>query len=233
MHIAICDDNVADRKQMERLLGRESDARRNTTGILYIDSFGDSSSLLNAPMLYDLFFIDLHEKDCDGMGLAERLRQAGVTAPIVLCCSVTDYRTLPNTLPAIHFLSKPVRTANLPPMIDMAIAERSSAAHTVEIRGEQSTHYVEPDSILYALPKGHLTHILFENGESLDMMGNLEELYYLLESTKSFLFVKKNMLANVHVISAVSLFKLTISTGETFSIGPTDYAFIKKYWPPK
>ena len=27
MHIAICDDNVADRKQLERLLKRESDKR--------------------------------------------------------------------------------------------------------------------------------------------------------------------------------------------------------------
>ena len=39
MHLAVCDDNIADRKQMERLLGRESDRRLNTTGVLYVDSF--------------------------------------------------------------------------------------------------------------------------------------------------------------------------------------------------
>ena len=33
MHLAICDDHMADRKQMERLLGRESDRRLNTTGV--------------------------------------------------------------------------------------------------------------------------------------------------------------------------------------------------------
>ena len=31
MHIAICDDNVADRKQLERLLKRESEKRKSTT----------------------------------------------------------------------------------------------------------------------------------------------------------------------------------------------------------
>lgn len=33
MHIAVCDDNVADRKQLERLLGRESDSRKADTGV--------------------------------------------------------------------------------------------------------------------------------------------------------------------------------------------------------
>ena len=37
MHIAICDDNIADRKQTERLLGKESDRRAKTESVLYID----------------------------------------------------------------------------------------------------------------------------------------------------------------------------------------------------
>ena len=49
MHIAVCDDNVADRKQLERLLKRESDKRAASTGIIYTDSFGNSTSLLSIP----------------------------------------------------------------------------------------------------------------------------------------------------------------------------------------
>ena len=41
MHIAICDDNIADRKQLERLLKRESDKRKAKTGLLFADSFGN------------------------------------------------------------------------------------------------------------------------------------------------------------------------------------------------
>ncbi len=44
MHLAICDDHMADRKQMERLLGRESDRRMNTTGVLYVDSLWKQKS---------------------------------------------------------------------------------------------------------------------------------------------------------------------------------------------
>ena len=59
MHIALCDDNVADRKQFERLVKRESDRRAADEGILFADSFGNSESLLTNPMQYDGFYIDM------------------------------------------------------------------------------------------------------------------------------------------------------------------------------
>ena len=62
MHLAICDDHIADRKQMERLLGRESDRRLNTTGVLYVDSFGNRDAILTTPMIYDGLFIDMTEE---------------------------------------------------------------------------------------------------------------------------------------------------------------------------
>ena len=65
MHLAICDDHMADRKQMERLLGRESDRRLNTTGVLYVDSFGSKESILVTPMIYDAIFMDMTEDGCD------------------------------------------------------------------------------------------------------------------------------------------------------------------------
>ena len=102
MHIAVCDDNVADRKQTERLLGRESDSRIRTTGNLYIDSYGNVESLKQAPMKYDLFFIDMTESGPDGAETAALLRQMGVTSPIVLMISKIDYRRN-ETLPADIF----------------------------------------------------------------------------------------------------------------------------------
>ena len=45
MHIAICDDNIADRKQTERLLGRESDRRAKTDKI-------DAVHIDHSPLLH-------------------------------------------------------------------------------------------------------------------------------------------------------------------------------------
>ena len=67
MHLAVCDDNIADRKQMERLLGRESDRRLGTTGVLYVDSFGNRDAILTTPMIYDGLFIDMTEEGNDAV----------------------------------------------------------------------------------------------------------------------------------------------------------------------
>ena len=83
MHIAICDDNIADRKQTERLLGRESDRRAKTDSVLYIDSFGKQESVLVAPMIYDMFFIDMvNDTPTTASSIVKALLATGVTAPI-------------------------------------------------------------------------------------------------------------------------------------------------------
>ena len=106
MHLAICDDHMADRKQMERLLGRESDRRLNTTGVLYVDSFGSKESILVTPMIYDAIFMDMTEDGCDAIELSHMLRADGTDVPIVFCCDKVDYRKSKNLPDNALFLDK-------------------------------------------------------------------------------------------------------------------------------
>ena len=93
MHIAICDDNVADRKQLERLLKRESDKRAQNSGILYVDSYGHPESLLTKSMQYDAFFIDICKTEgLTGIDVVTSLTGLGNAAPIILCSSLINYR---------------------------------------------------------------------------------------------------------------------------------------------
>ena len=60
MFIAVCDDNIADRKQTERLLGRQSDRFLKEFGDrLYIDSFGNAEAFMYKPEMYHGLFIDM------------------------------------------------------------------------------------------------------------------------------------------------------------------------------
>lgn len=231
MHIAICDDNVADRKQSERLLSRESDSRLHTTGVLYIDSFGNSEALLKAPMLYDLFFIDMTTEQLHGLALAQKLREVGVMAPIVLCSSAINYSAMSDQPDHIYHLQKPLKAEAIKNCVDTALSIRSQLERTIEIRCEQETHYVSPDHIVLATPSGHLTEIQFEDGKTLKMLGTLDSFFALAESTDKFLYAKKNLLVNTDYVDYYTLRKLQLKNGQSFSLNLADWRYLKKHCP--
>ena len=87
MHIAICDDNIADRKHLERLLSRESDKRMGTPNLLYVDSYGDREHFLFHPLMYDMIFMDMSESPALTAEIVATITEMGFTAPIVLYSS--------------------------------------------------------------------------------------------------------------------------------------------------
>ena len=152
MHLAVCDDNIADRKQLERLLGRESDRRLNTTGVLYVDSFGNRDAILTTPMIYDGLFIDMTEDGNDAVEIAGKLREAGSVLPIVFCCSRIDYRKSPSLPDNCFFLDKPIHPAELAAMCDRLFAIKKSQVKRYEFRSLTETFYLEEKDIMYAWP---------------------------------------------------------------------------------
>lgn len=147
MHIAVCDDNIADREHLERLLERASDRRIHTTGVFRIDSYGNMDAVMSSPMLYDAFFIDITSGPVNGFQLVRKLIDAGVAAPIILCISTINYRVIIDAAiseaPAdavetsnhdvlrqklksqVQYLNKPIRVAQLDEMLDSIIAKVS------------------------------------------------------------------------------------------------------------
>lgn len=164
MHVAICDDNVADRRQLERLLKRESDRRSTDTGVIYTDAFGNTQALLANPMQYDLFYIDVCNTDglC-GNDVVAMLTEKGVHAPIVMCCSKDDYKTqdFPEN---VIFLDKPIRTEELAESLEHALRIKAEAPDMIELREDKNTIYVTEEEILYAWEEArHVTVTLTGN----------------------------------------------------------------------
>ncbi|MBQ8592496.1 MAG: response regulator transcription factor [Lachnospiraceae bacterium] len=214
MHVAICDDNVADRKQLERLLDRESDTRLHTTGVLYIDSFGNSDALLRAPMIYDVFFIDMTNSSMNGAEVAAALRNVNVKAPIILCSSTIDYTQM-DTLPEdVYHIIKPIATDKLKEMVSLAYDIKSSLEPTIEIRDEKETFYVVPDEIMYVRPDAYLSEITLSDGTTRKMLGTLIDFSYMLEKYPQFAFTGKNAIVNVHYVSSITFRTVVMKNGD-------------------
>ena len=203
MHIAICDDNIADRKHLERLLQRESDRRKDTAGILYIDSYGNVDALTKSPMIYDLFFIDMTGLPPHGMETAVLLREIGVTAPIALCTSSIRYEDYAKPPTDLFYIDKPFKPGQLTEIVDIVDARKKKAAPTIEVRDDLNTYYIYEEDFIYAYPDGYRTKIVLKDGRVIMQLGTLQELIPILQPFDCFILLGKKYVVNYNHIEKV------------------------------
>ena len=238
MHIAICDDNIADRKQLERLIKRESDKRAEASGILFTASFGNADSLLANPMQYDAFYIDVClTEGLTGLDVAKALIAKGVNAPIVLCCSAINYRELfteGNTagekqsanethsvvsLPSnVFFLDKPIKVAELSGSIDHALQILDKAEPLIELREDKETFYVTEPDILYAVEDNRYVVVSLIDGRKICVTTTALNLFSQVESFPSFLAPSVKVVINCRYIQKLGFRKAVMTDGTVFKI---------------
>lgn len=237
MHIAVCDDHIADRKQMERLLQRSSDKRIHTTGVFYIDSYGNVDAVFRSPMLYDVFYIDMTDGSVNGYELACKLIASGISAPIVLCCSSIDYRQLAASEQdqelAVHlqsqlrYLDKPIRVSDLEESLEEALALKEKTIPTIELRGDVHTLYVHEEEILYLQKSGKYVHVSLTESRDIDILSSMDNMYAQLESFVHFLPISEKLILNVLSIRKLSLLQVTMQDGRSFSLSPFAHHTLK------
>ncbi len=232
MHIAICDDNIADRKQLERLLTRESDKRKSVSGLFYADSFGDSAVLLRKAVQYDLIFIDMTASEPDGFSLALSLITHGISAPIVLCSSKINYSEQINSLsscPAnLLHLNKPIKTAELSDVLDQAIILQALREPTIELRSKTDTYYAKEDEIIYAVQKNKYVHVYLTNSKKVTFLATLENFYDEISMYTHFVKLNATTLFNICHMKEYSPFKVSLQNGIKLNSTPFAAKHIKQ-----
>ena len=231
MHIAICDDNVADRKQLERLLGRESDKRMAVSGVFYTDSFGVGSQLFPKRMSYDLFFIDMVEDTMSGLDFAIRLCNEGITMPIVLCSSNIDYEAKSKELERlpdnILFIKKPILKAELSDVLDKAVLIEQNKEKTIEIRHNTDTYYVKEDELVYIEQDGRYMKVHLKDGKEVSVLDSIFNFYESMSDFTHFATISSKILVNATYVDKNTPFKVTLKNGIKIPSTPVGYSDLK------
>ena len=219
LHIALCDSDPGDRKQMERLLGRESDKRLHTTGGFYVDTFGSAGSLIAAPMVYDVYFLDAIDEVCDSYEIAKALREKGILSPIVYCISKIDYHNSGELLPNSVFMNKPIKVAELALVLDEIIAQKKdNYIPTIELRSNYETFYVEGRNVLYFVGDGYSVDVHMKDGTIKTATAFMSSLWSDLYSFPDFQIISKTTIVNTRYAAKVGLFSVTMLDSTKHSI---------------
>lgn len=233
MHIAICDDNIADRKQLERLLGRESDRRKTDTGVFFCDSYGNTEQLRHNPMPYELFFLDMVANSPNGLEFALELGSLGVTAPIVLCVSKLPYREMASRLSSlpenILFLEKPIKTAELASILDHAIQLNANRVSTIELRNDKETRYVFAEDILYVTGSSSSIHAhLADHADFPILTTSVENFFSTISMYPDFVLLNEHNIINLSHVENFHAFRICFDDGTSISSSPFIYSLLKK-----
>ncbi|MCR5556040.1 MAG: response regulator [Butyrivibrio sp.] len=223
MHIAVCDDNIADRKQTERLLGRQSDRFFKETGErLWIDSYGNVEAFMHYPQMYDGLLIDMRNEEPTGFEIARMLVKEGVVRPIVLLVSTIDYRKQYEesglSIPNLMFIDKPLKVAELTALMDEISSLRDEKEPTLELRGKDGTVYARKNDIVCIRKKGPALNIYMGDGNVVSIIEDIYNFYEQCAIFPQLCPVNDLSIINVNHIKNTSFGRVTMDNGETFSI---------------
>lgn len=204
MHIAICDDNVADRKHLERLLSRESDKRAGTPNILYVDSYGEKMHFLANPLKYNLIFMDMSSEPGIVEFIIEHLNAMGYHAPLVLYSDKIDYTRIPNLPDYVVHAKKPYIPDPLPGFLALGDADVSGHVVTVAVHTNTILSHVPKYTIQYALAENNACRLYLTDGTTIDVDEKIDELRQIFEPYEEFARVNKNSIANFKYVSIIT-----------------------------
>ncbi len=211
LHIALCDSEPGDRRQMERLLGRESDKRLNTTGGFYTDTFGSASAIINAPLVYDVYFLDATDAAGDSYTIAQAIRAKGILSPIVFCISTIDYRKSGELLPNSVFLDKPIKVADLALVLDEVITQKvENYIPTIELRNSFETFYVEEKNVLYFTGNGYSMEVHMVDGTIKPANAFITSLWNDITQYGTFQIISMDTIVNTRYVASIGLWTVTM-----------------------
>ncbi len=230
MYIAIVADNVADRKQSERLMNRANTALAPSIGTLYVSSFGDESSFLHECMKFDLFIIDYDNDPERSLSTVSKLKEMCAPGISVILKPAEQPFSYETAIKGIYTLDKPILTAPLHKLIiDVynEVEEKKKQVKLVELRGENGTHYIPKDDIMYIKidDAKHTVNYHIATGEVIELSGTLSDVDKAVGIYDEFELKLRNVCINTEHIKEENKKSILMSDGECFQ-----YPFIHRFF---
>lgn len=149
MNIAIVDDKLKDREQVERLI-RNSCEKLGVTCYTFSFESGEEFLISMDEQNLDLIILDIYMDDMDGMETAREIRRRDKQVQIIFA-TVTDAFSLSGyDVQATYYLVKPISQENMDNAISHCRAKRMIDSRYIEFLSNGQTYTVLLRNILFA-----------------------------------------------------------------------------------
>lgn len=222
MKIALCDDEPLFKDLLYAALQNYAVEYMSkpefTFEFIYFES---AQALLNAPMNYDLLFLDICLNDgCDGIEVGCSLRAKGCTALFIIMSSMDNRYKDGYRANVFRYMTKPVQTKDLKEALDAAIIDLTRIAVKVSVSFEGTTRYINRKEIVFAdnYLRKRTVHTANQTFQASDTWVAITR---QLEGPE-FYMLRKKYLINMNHICAANRAIITMSNQETIKFTRSD-----------
>lgn len=234
MKIAICEDEALWRTQLERMVRRWAEERKEN---LELTGFCSSESFWFAFLQekdWDVLLLDIEMGQENGMELAERIRREDEDTAIVFTTGYADYMAKGYDVGAMQYLLKPVEEQKLFVCLDRVAKRRSKEEQKLFfMTTEQVRISLAPSRIWYAEAVGHNCQ-LYTGEECFEVRMGIAEVEKVLGSQEGFLRCHRSYLVNLRFIREIRRSTITLDDGRLLPVSRSAYpgvseAFMRFY----
>lgn len=217
-HIALCDDEAAQRQLTHKLLDRYFS---DQGAAVKIWEFSDGQSLLNAMLdeTFDLYLIDIVMPEVDGINLGLALRKSDENGVIIYLTNSPDFALEGYSVKAASYLLKPVSEEKLFSALDDALKTISNRrAQIVMVKTAEGTSRLLLDDILYVEQIDRFPHYYLRDGScviGVTIRTSFQDAMKPLLADKRFYLCGASIVFNLHHIKSVTKSNAFIGSRQT------------------
>ena len=229
MRIAVLSENVADRKHLERLLGRE-EAYFSNEDPIYVDSYGNSMSLLSQPVLYDLYLIcpGSQEVQTPLSTLLHTIKEKLPEARLAVCQSANTPAP-PSDFDSVFTIQAPITHEKLSQLLQESFAQKKQAEPVFEIRGRAETRYIHADEFVYAREVNkRQSKVTLQNNVEADFLDSFTNLTKTMSNHPSLFLTGSHFLLNLKYVKKCYFFSLVMNDATRIPASLPETLLIKK-----
>lgn len=233
MRIAICDDEEAQRKLVEKYLYEWAEGKGLTMDILH---FADAESFLfnwEDDKDFDLLVLDIEMKNISGMELAMSLRETGHEVPVLFITGYDSYMAQGYEVSALHYLLKPVHKEKLFMVLDR-LRNTKKEEKKIFFQTEDGCFSVDVQDIWYVEAAGHQC-ILYAGKKKHRLKHSIGEIKnFLPKENTEFIACHRSYIVNIKKISSIIKNEIIMDDGTIIPVSRSllkqvNEAFIRNY----
>lgn len=231
IHIAICDDEKYYREQMEQLVA-DYLKEHQLDGKVTIETFSSGKELCDKDaelQKYDIVFLDISMDEVNGIETGFKIRKYRNDTCIIFVTGFFNYALEGYKVDAFRYLMKDTIEASITECLDGVFEKLKHQIDTITLKFLEGKKSLYIDKIMYIESQKHkLTFYVEEpKGAKYNIYTKLDTIEEQFQGYK-FLRIHKSYLVNMKYITKINNYKMTLTTGQEFTIPKLRYQQVKE-----